>query len=169
MDPRLKSTKELINYFNGLRAASTTVGAGSGRNLANNNEIYHNKVALNEPQRFLSAKELIKFHESEFARESKTNGSSGSFGVKYSEDTYNIYVSNARSIVNKKKSLEHIFSERDIDVGIINEINTKNRPDYVGIINFLKLLVADPMALVCMFPTDIRVGYCVYQMNRNWN
>ena len=154
MDPRLKSTKELINYFNGLIAASTTVGAGSGRNcfarnacrgtgaefpsnssgenppqyfnkqaenglqsrffnLANNNEIYHNKVALNEPQRFLSAKELIKFHESEFARESKTNGSSGSFGVKYSEDTYNIYVSNARSIVNKR-SLWNIFSLKGI-------------------------------------------------------
>ena len=181
MDPRLKSTKELINYFNGLIAASTTVGAGSGRNcftgnacrgtgaefpsnssgenppqyfnkqaenglqsrffnLANNNEIYHNKVALNDPQRFLSAKELIKFHESEFARESKTNGSSGSFGVKYSEDTYNIYVSNARSIVNKKKSLEHIFSERDIDVGIINEINTKKPPRLRGYHQFSKIV-----------------------------
>ena len=143
MDPRLKSTKELINYFNGLRAASTTVGAGSGRNcfagntcrgtgaefppnssgehppqyfnkqaekglqsrffnLANNNDVDLNKVAHDEPQRPLSAKELIKFHESEFAKESKTNGSSSSFGVKYSEDTYNIYVSNARSIVNNK-------------------------------------------------------------------
>ena len=59
MDPRLKSTKELINYFNGLRAASTTVGAGSGRNCFAGNacrgtgaEFPSNSSGENPPQYF---------------------------------------------------------------------------------------------------------------------
>ena len=81
---------------------------------------------LEKPQKFSSAKNLINHYESVFNKQNSDGKKE--FGVKYSEDTYNIYVSNARSIVNKKKSIENIFSERDIDVGVISEINTKKPP-----------------------------------------
>ena len=92
----------------------------SAKNLFNNKDLINDECV-----KFSSAKELINYYENVFEGHSQ---GSNNFGVKYSENSFNIFTSNARSIVNKKKSLEDIFNSRDVDVGIITDINTKNHP-----------------------------------------
>ena len=56
---------------------------------------------------------------------------SGDNGKVVKEDL-NVYAANCRSIVNKRKSVEEIFMIRDIDIGILCELNTKNPPKIKG-------------------------------------
>ena len=44
---------------------------------------------------------------------------------KVVKEDLNVYAANCRSIVNKRKSVEEIFMIRDIDIGILCELNTK--------------------------------------------
>ena len=102
------------------------------------NKNFINKDLINDDcLKFSSARELINYYENVF--EDRSQGSNN-FGVKYSENSFNIFTSNARSIVNKKKSLEDIFNSRDVDVGIITEINTRKPPRLKGYHQFSKLV-----------------------------
>ena len=59
---------------------------------------------------------------------------------KVSNEVLNVYAANCRSIVNKKKSVEEIFTIRDIDIGILCELNTKNPPKIKGYQQFKNVL-----------------------------
>ena len=99
--------------------------------------IYFNKKA-DECVKFSSSKDLINYCENVF--KGHNDQGSNNFGVKYSENSFNIFTSNARSIVNKKKSLEDIFNTKDVDIGIITEINTKKPPRIKGYHQFSKIV-----------------------------
>ena len=51
---------------------------------------------------------------------------------KVVKEDLNVYAANCRSVVNKRKSVEKIFMVRDIDIGILCELNTKNPPKIKG-------------------------------------
>ena len=53
-------------------------------------------------------------------------------GVKYEDVDLKLYYANVRSIVNKKKSVKEILDNRNIDIGMFCEINTKNPPRIKG-------------------------------------
>ena len=60
-------------------------------------------------------------------------------GVKYEDVKLNLYSANCRSILNKKKSIKEILDDRNIDIGMFSEINTKNVPRVRGYHPFSKV------------------------------
>ena len=52
--------------------------------------------------------------------------------VNYKKDNINLYCCNSSSITNKKKSLEEIFESKQVDFGIIHEVNTQKPPKIKG-------------------------------------
>ena len=50
----------------------------------------------------------------------------------------NIISSNVRGVSNKKKSIETILDENDVDICILSELNTKNLPVFKGYTPFTK-------------------------------
>ena len=58
------------------------------------------------------------------------NGKVRTKQLKY--ESFNIMSSNCRSVNCKRKSIERILEEKDIDVCILSEMNTKNPPSFKG-------------------------------------
>ena len=84
----------------------------------------------------ISAKILIEAWSKLFTRKKPNNEKD--FGISYSEKTFNLYMVNCRSILNKKKSLEDIFENRNVDFGLMSKLNTKNPPKIIGYHKFVK-------------------------------
>ena len=57
---------------------------------------------------------------------------------KVDTSNLNIISCNVRGLLSKKKSIENILIDNDVDICVLSELNTKNLPDFKGYTSFTK-------------------------------